>query len=276
MLPNFLIIGSQKAVTTSIYHILGGHPEIYFPDIKELNFFFFDHYFEKGIDFYSRNFNNMPPDNKCCGEASPGYICHPEAPARIKKSLPDAKLILTDRNPIERAYSQYWDNRRSLVEPLSFQEVMDRALTETYIPGKLGYFSRGTYIQYIRRYLKQFDHDQLLVLTFDELKKNPAQFYKKIFEFLDVDDSFACDQAGQAYNYSAVWKNPFYQWFLNNNAYQRLLKGRMRSFLFWGPRKRFTYPPLDPAQKSILIDFFKPWNDELADFLDIDLQHWNK
>ena len=152
MLPNFLVIGSQKAGTTSIYHVLKAHPQIFQPERKEINYFFHEEEYAKGENWYRQYFENIPEGVKALGEATPGYIVHPEAPARIHRLLPDAKLILTVRHPVNRAYSQYWDNRRSLSEYRSFEEVVEIALEANYAPGRLGYFSRSTYIQYIQRF----------------------------------------------------------------------------------------------------------------------------
>ena len=76
MQPNFLIIGSQKAGTTSLYHVLKQHPEIYLPARKEVNYFFLQSEYDKGFKAYLQNFDPAPPEVKAVGEASPGYICH--------------------------------------------------------------------------------------------------------------------------------------------------------------------------------------------------------
>ena len=95
------------------------HPEIFMPAKKELNFFFHNAEYAKGQNYYQSYFNTAPASAIAIGEASPGYICHPETPKRIQRLLPNAKLIVTVREPIARAYSQYWDNRRSLSESIN-------------------------------------------------------------------------------------------------------------------------------------------------------------
>lgn len=276
MLPNFLIIGSQKAGTTSLYNILKQHPQVFMPEKKEVNFFFLEKEFRKGMAYYQQYFADIPVGKKVFGEASPGYICHPQAPGRIKESLPYAKLILTVRNPIERAYSQYWDNRMTLSEPRPFNQVMDMALNETYEPGKLGYFSRGTYIQYINRYLELFDANQLLILLFDDLRDDPLKFYRTCFEFLEIDPAFHSAEMDTAFNPSSVWDNFLYNWFFNHPATQRFLPAKSKRLVFWGKQRRFQYPPMDQATKQRLIQFFAPWNRELANFLGRDLSHWSE
>jgi hypothetical protein len=275
MLPNFLIIGSQKAGTTSLYRVLKQHPEIFMPERKELNFFFHDSEYAKGENYYRSYYSPTSDSAKAVGEASPGYICHPQAPERIHKLLPDVKLILTVREPIERAYSQYWDNRRSLSEYHSFSQVIDLALEDTYHPGRLGYFSRGTYIQYIRRYLALFPAENLLVLLFKDLKADPNVFYRRCFEFLGVDPGFTCPEMTLAANPAAVWDNPLYRWFFDHPGRARRLMVKLRRFTFWGKRVPYQYPPIDPESKARLVEFFKPWNAQLGEFLGRDLSHWN-
>jgi hypothetical protein len=276
MLPNFLIIGSQKAGTTSLYNILQQHPQVFMPEKKEINFFFLDKEFCKGIEYYQGFFADIPAGKKAYGEASPGYICHPQAPRRIKEFLPHTKLILTVRNPIERAYSQYWDNRMTLSESRQFDQTLDIALNETYEPGKLGYFNRGTYIQYIKHYLELFNADQFLVLLFDDLRDDPSKFYRRCFEFLEIDPTFRTPEMETAFNPSSVWDNFLYNWFFDHPSAQRFLPARLKRLVFWGKQRRFQYPPMDAATKQRLIHFYAPWNRDLADFLERDLSHWSE
>jgi hypothetical protein len=276
MLPNFLVIGSQKAGTTSLYNILKEHPQVFMAEKKEVNFFFLDSEFRKGIEHYQKFFSDISPGKIACGEASPGYICHPLAPARIKEYLPNVKLILTVRNPIERAYSQYWDNRMTLSEPHEFAQTLDFALNDTYEPGKPGYFSRGTYMQYIQRYLKLFSPDQLLVLLFDDLRQDPSKFYRMCFEFLGVDSDFRPPDMDRAFNPSSVWDNLIYTWFFERPPAQRFLPPRLKRLVFWGRQKRFRYPPMDETTRQRLVEFYTPWNQELAAFLKRDLSAWSE
>jgi hypothetical protein len=266
MFPNFLIIGSQKAGTTSLYHVLRQHPQIFMPEKKELNFFFKEDEFARGPAYYARFFADSPP-RRLRGEASPGYICHPDAPKRIHALLPDVKLILTVREPIRRALSQYWDNRRHLNEPLTFEDAARRYLSDEYRPGEKGYFSRGVYMRYIRSYLRYFPREQLLVLVFEDLIADPHAFYRKIFDFLGVDTDFETEDFSRAYNPTTVWKNPFYQILLRKPRYQRYIPARARRLFYWGSQTRFTPPPIREETRERLEAFFRPWNEALEAFL---------
>jgi hypothetical protein len=276
MLPNFLIIGSQKAGTTSLYNVLKQHPQIFLPKRKEVNYFFLQSEYDKGLKHYLAHFEPAPPEALAVGEASPGYICHPLAPACIHRRLPDAKLILTVRHPADRAYSQYWDNRRSLSEHRTFEQAVETALHATYHPDKLGYFSRGTYIQYIQRYLELFDRDQLLVLPFDNLRTDPHAFYRRVFEFLGVDQNFTTAAMTESFNPAAIWHNPLYRFFFKKPSRVRWLPARLRRFTFFGERTPWRYPPMQPETRQKILDFYHPWNMQLAEFLGQDLSAWDR
>ena len=275
MLPNFLIIGSQKAGTTSLYYVLKQHPQIFMADKKEINFFFKDDEYARGPEHYATHFVNSA-NWLARGEASPGYICHPEASTRIHALIPDVKLILTVRDPIKRAISQYWDNRRHLNESLTFAQAVDRYLSDDYHPEKIGYFSRGLYMRYIRRYLELFPRENLLVLPFEEMLSDAENFYKRIFTFLGVDESFVSEDFIEAFNPTEVWKNPFYQILLRRPRYQTRIPAKLRRLFYWGKKMRFSAPPIDEASHQRLVNFYKPWNDELREFLGVDLASWGQ
>ncbi len=275
-LPNFLIIGSQKAGTTSLYHVLRKHPEIYMPDTKEVNYFFYENKYSKGIEYYKNYFSNVPQSVQVVGEASPGYICHPLVPERIKRDLPDIeKLIVTVRNPVDRAFSQFTDNLRHLEAELTFDEAFDTAMNEVFEPGKLGYFSRGTYIQYIEKYVQLFGRDRLLVLVFEDLKTDPVSFYGKCFEFLGVDPEFQCPEMDRKFNASNIWSNPVYSWFFKRPRNTRFLTPQLQRLLCRGKQRRYE-ALMSPEIRNRLVEFYKPWNDRLSEFLGRDLSDWNQ
>ncbi len=275
-LPSFLILGSQKAGTTSLYHILRKHPEIYMPDTKEVNYFFYESKYSRGIKYYKTFFENTPQGVKAIGEASPGYICHPLVPERIKRELPHIeKLIVTVRNPINRAFSQFTDNLRHLEAECTFEEALKFSLNEVFEPGKLGYFSRGTYIQYIERYVDLFGRNNLLVLVFEDLIKDPLAFYRKCFEFLDVDPAFQCPEMERKFNASNIWSNPVYSWFFEHPKSTCFLSPHMRRLLCRGKERKYK-ATMSQETRNRLIEFYTPWNNRLSQFLNRDLSEWNQ
>ncbi len=99
--PDFLIIGTQRGGTTSLFSLLSAHPGIFMPEEKEVHYF--DLNYEKGIDWYTAKFPAHPRETKVIsGEASPYYLYHPHVPARVAKDLPEVKLIALLRDPVNR------------------------------------------------------------------------------------------------------------------------------------------------------------------------------
>jgi hypothetical protein len=123
-LPDFLLLGAQKAGTTALYEYLRRHPQITGPSWKEVSFF--DRHWARGESWYRGNFPNLARTRgKLVGEASPSYVLHPLAPQRVQELVPDARLIVLVRNPVDRAFSQYNHEVALGREPLPFEEALD-------------------------------------------------------------------------------------------------------------------------------------------------------
>lgn len=194
-LPDFLIIGAQRAGTTALYEYLRRHPGIAGPAWKEVNFF--DVHHRRGQAWYRGHFPIR--SRAIVGEASPSYLFHPLAPERVAALLPEARLIALLRNPIERALSHYHHEVDLGREPLPFEEALERE--EERMRGELermlgdpAYFSdawwnhtyvaRGRYAEQLERWLAFFPREQLLVLTSEELFAQPRQTYACVLDFL--------------------------------------------------------------------------------------------
>jgi hypothetical protein len=276
MLPDFLAIGAQRSGTTSLFQVLRRHPEIFMPDVKEVNFFFHDNHYRRGVDYYRSVFAEAPARARAVGEASPGYICKPGVARRIHELLPEVKLVAVLRNPVDRAYSQYWDNRRFLAEPLSFEQAMDVALTPDYRHGKRGYFSRGVYIEQLANYLELFGREQLLVLIFEDLKQDPEATFERCFEFLGVEPGFRCPEMTQASNSAMTWDNPVHAFFLEHNRYQRYVPRHWIKQACRGPLVKRRYSAMSAEARERLLAFYRPYNRRLEEFLGRELPAWQR
>jgi hypothetical protein len=274
-LPNFLIIGSQKCGTTSLHDILNQHPEANMSSVKEINFFTTDKKYNKGLDYYKSYFKLQKENHKVSGEASPGYICHPKVPERIAKNLgTDLKLVLILRDPIKRAFSQYWDNRRQLSENLSEEQIVNRYLFSDYNPNERGYFSRGVYIKYIKDYFNHFDPANLHIMILEELIKNQTGELHRLYNFLGIDKTLGLQKLPKASNASMIWENPIYQFFFKHHYFQQILPSRGRVLLNFGKKKTYKYElPNDKILKTVKI-FYEPYNQELSRLLGKPLKYW--
>ena len=197
-LPDFLILGAQKAGTTALYAYLRRHPSITGPSWKEVSYF--DRHYARGEAWYRGNFpNRSRTRRKLVGEASPSYLFHPLGPERVRALLPEARLIALVRNPVDRALSHYNHEVALGREPLSFEDALGaederlRGELERLV-GDPRYFSRpwwshtykarGRYAEQLERWLVVFPPEQLLVLPTEDLAAKPERTHACVLEFL--------------------------------------------------------------------------------------------
>ena len=198
--PNFIIAGFPKCGTTSLFHYLKQHPEIFMPKQKELHFFTQPQIFKlnkgpkdkvvkqshiKSEKEYLELFKSVK-DEIAVGDASPSYINYPENFGMIKQYLNDPKVIVIVRDPIDRAYSNYLHLKRELRETMDFFSALkneDNRREESY--SDFWYYRfNSTYYKKILMAKKTFSN--VLVLTAEEFKRNPEITLKKVYSFLGV------------------------------------------------------------------------------------------
>lgn len=209
--PDFFIVGAAKAGTSSLHNYLSQHPEIFMPDLKE------PHFFSEwrpptpapdDLDGYLSLFEGVPEGVRA-GEASTSYLCSADAPARLKRFRPDAKIIMVLRDPVERAYSQYWNHTRDSVEPLSFEEALEAE------PGRAErgwwcgyhYVGCGLYAEQVKRYLDLFGGKSVRVYLFEDLVRDGEGVCRDLFSFLGVDVGHTVE-VGRALNRSGPPRSP--------------------------------------------------------------------
>jgi hypothetical protein len=180
MLPNFVVIGAPKAGTTSLYHYLATHPQIFVSDPKELRFFIEEINWKKGLRWYEAQFARAG-DALARGEATPEYALHPVysgVAERIARVLPDARLIYLVRHPIERMRSQYRDR---VLDRLELRPI------ESALRDDPQYLDGSRYAFQLEQYTRWFDPDRLLVLPTERLGDDRRGVMRRVFEFLGVD-----------------------------------------------------------------------------------------
>jgi hypothetical protein len=183
-LPNFLIIGAMKAGTTSLYHYLRPHPQIFMSRIKELNFFDKQGTWPRGFGWYAKQFREARPSAVALGEASPLYTQHPHhagIPERIAAHLPDVRLIYVVRDPIERIRSHY----QHLVAVGLERKPVDRAVLENPL-----YLNVSRYAFQIEQYLPHVPRERILVITSESLRDDRSAIIKRVYSFLGVTADF--------------------------------------------------------------------------------------
>ncbi len=278
MLPNFIICGIQKGGTTSLYHYLRLQPDVFMPDVKEINFFNIN--YEKGCTWYENHFAPWRGE-RALGEASPLYMWYPEVPGRIASLIPAPRLIFTLRNPIERAYSNYWFNiSRGAQNPnQSFSEAIQNK------DGHRRYITKGFYYEQIMRFLRYFNRNQLHIIITEDLKSNPEGEVRGCLQFMNVNSACLSDLQN-LHNVTTVPKGPLSMklsglWITVKDfvrpwvpdAFGNMTRGIRKGIHGWFfvPEKP---PPMTREDHNYLREVFYKHNTLLADFLERDLHEW--
>jgi Sulfotransferase domain len=200
-LPDFLVIGAQRAGSTSLFAQLCGHSGVAAPSHKEIHYFDLQSF--HSLRWYRSHF---PPAaaarGRLTGEASPYYLFHPAVPARVAAALPDVRLVALLRDPVARAYSQYQLSVRDGHEQLGFEEALSaepgrlagedaRLVTDRAYRGHAhrhhSYASRGLYAEQLRRWHEHVHPERLLVVSSEELFADPERITATVLGFLGLD-----------------------------------------------------------------------------------------
>ena len=200
MLPNFLIIGAQKAGTTSLYHYVRDHPQVFMSRPKEPDFFIAERNWARGREWYVGLFDGAT-DAVAIGEASVCYTMDPTyagVPARISGMVPEARLIYVVREPVERMRSEYLHlrylrKRFPKIEPEHLP--IRRALLE-----HPQYLWSSRYAHQIERFLEYFPRERLLVIVAEDLRDRRRETLRRVLTFLRVDPDWEPEALGEEFN----------------------------------------------------------------------------
>jgi len=253
VLPDYVICGVQKGGTTSLRTYLQQHPQIVMTGLGEVHFF--DAHYADGERWYRRHFPSMftcayhkyvRKAPLVIGESSPFYLAHPFAAKRAKQHIPDAKLIVLLRNPIDRAFSHYQHNRKAGRENgVSFEQALDReserisvGRAQLFADGNLSdknyryyaYAERGIYVDQLMNWMQYFPRKQFLILKSEEFFADTARVMRKVQTFLRI----------------PLWEQAAYP------IHNKSIEGQMR-----------------PETRTRLAAFFRPHNQRLYDFLGV-------
>lgn len=242
--PDFLLVGVMKGGTTSLFRYLSQHPDVLPPFRKEIKYF--DCNYFKGNAWYRAHFplrTKFRDGSKLTGEATPYYIYHPTAHERVASALPQAKIIIILRNPIERAYSHYQHMWRVGREPLSFEDAIaaesQRLAGEaekvtadprypTFMHLQYSYLGRGEYLAQIQRWHSVYPKERVLILRSEDLYREPASTMEQAQDFLALKHWHPKD---------------------------------------YGVFKEGSYEPMQPETREKLAIHFKPQNEALYNYL---------
>jgi hypothetical protein len=254
LLPDFIVIGAQRAGTTSFFNYLCQHPEVHPSFPKEVHYF--SNNFQKGLSWYRSHFPLASSKVKSeevdgrkfiTGEATPYYLCHPHAPLRAFQVVPKALLIVLLRDPVERAYSHYHHEVRMGAETLSFEDALDKEderlqhETQKMVENEqyrsfnhqhFSYLSRGIYLEQIQAWRKHFSPESMLILTSEGFYSEPSKAINQVTDQLGLSGWQLKDT--KKYNSS-------------------------------------PYPEMDARTRKRLVEYYQPYNEKLFEYLNMDL-----
>ena len=201
VLPNFIIIGTVRSGSTSLYYNICEHPSVLTAAYDEIGYF--DSNFHLGTNWYRSMFPTQKEMKKVkketgisiTGEDTPFYFWKKEACQRIFHLLPHVKIISIFRNPVDRAYSNYNLGIRFGTEKSSFEDSIDNEMKclekNTFrecIDRRQSYLSKGMYEKQVKNWLEVFPREQIHFLSTEEMERNPVKTLQKIFNFLEISD----------------------------------------------------------------------------------------
>ncbi len=286
-LPNFIIFGGHKCASTSLAQLLEQHPEVYLSSRKEPNFFLYDegettpngkvNSLESYQHFFQKS-NSKVTNQKARGEASISYISDEKAAYRLKKLIPNVKLIAILRNPVDRAYSHFlFDFRTNVItdQNIKFSQVIAENHQKI--------IERGRYGKYLNIYHQVFSPEQIKVVLFDDFVANKDELLQDIFRFLEVDDSFTTKPIPKE-AVSGVPKNKqIYNFIYQPNPLKSIVTSIIKPFIpaktrnnLWKKaiNQSLKKPKMSLEDRQKLTEIYREDILQLQTLINRDLSHW--
>jgi hypothetical protein len=276
--PTYIGIGAQKCASTWLHRILAAHPEVGIASAKEIDFFSF--YFDRGYQWYERQLSDCRHSG-VAGEISPSYFCDYLAPQRIQAYAPDAKIILSLRNPVERALSNHrHEVRAGHIDGPDYS--FERGLENNPM-----YVEQSLYAKHLRRWLQFFHREQILIILMDDVASRPATVARTVYQFVGVNPDFKSGMENQKFNRSFVnrsdrlfdlkerlyhyTRSPVTRWIWELGS----LLGLKSIYRKFNQKPSELFIP-EPTEQSLsqLRDIFAPEITDLEEMLGQSLESW--
>jgi len=283
-IPNFFIVGAPKAGTTSLYHHLRQHPDIYMSEVKEPDFFSADEIRRQGLYYPSRPVVSAGEyrrlfaasgDASAIGEASVSYLFYASVPGKIRRFNPRSRIIIMLRNPVERAFSHYLMDRRLGLVSITFADAVRR---RTDHPRRdlyhQQYVALGQYREQVQRYLDRFGEGAVKLILFEDFMRDRDGILREIFRFLGVSDAISLPDS-VARNAFKEPRNRLIGRIYARTWIRRLLRGLLPRRWLASLNTHFfrrDKPEFDDATRAYLLDFYRPDIRWLSEHLGRDLE----
>jgi hypothetical protein len=281
-LPNFIIGGALKAGTTSLNHALKQHPDVFMCPIKEPRYFAYDssnpEHVSKGGGFfpirtleeYAALFAGVE-GQQAIGETSPHYLLSDLAPRLIRETIPDVRLIFSLRDPVKRAYSDYWQEVRLGIEKRPLEDAMSEQDYRVLI---------GRYFDQLTPWFDAFDRSRIHLVLFDDLQAQPLDVFRAVCRYLGIADDFVPDMTVR--NRGGVMKNATLGRLMEEikrspvrKAASRIVPNQVRSAMAEARDRNLVKPPPMPEDLELRLKAY--YQDDilrLEDLLQRDLSSW--
>lgn len=253
MLPNYLVAGSMRCGTSALFRGLVNHDDVFGARGKEIHYF--DRNYEKGPEWYATHFADHGGAT-AVGEGTP-YLGDEPAMTRMVTDLPEAKLIVILRQPVDRAYSHYWHNRRREREDRSFEEAFRTDLhSEEAIGPWMNYWRLGKFATYLERLASAVDRDLIHVTFSEDLRDKREETLHAAWRHIGVDPRGGRMEVPPRTGFRKLIRS-------TKNA----IKGRTDDR---------SYPPIDKSTRNELTEVYRDDILQLQDFVGRDLSYWLK
>jgi len=279
MLPHFIIVGAMKSGTSTLAHYLRQHPQIYMPE-EEIHFFDarskYANRWQRGVQWYKNQFDDASRTD-LVGEKTPTYSYLPSVPQRMHQVVPDVKLLWILRNPVDRAYSNYWHAVCAGDEWLSFEEAIRREDERVKQDVWKGYVLRSQYIEQIERFLNHFERDAMHFCLLENFKEDPGSVLGEVCTFLGVDGTKIDLQTIDRRKNATVPPHSVIARYVRGMFDDIPLAGSLIQQLEskFNRRKQPGYPEMSLKVRKRLGRHFTPYNRKLEETVGIDVGIWD-
>ncbi len=309
--PTFILAGAVKSGTSSLYEYLDQHPRVFMSPVKEPHYFSaadmdfraFRPLIRKRVGAFNlQQYLESPMKKKvyrayithwedylklfknagnaiALGEASTSYLWAPSAPGAIREKIPDVKIIILLRNPVQRAFSHYLMDVKNNLTRLSFAEAVreDLAVTGPSWGKNAMYIETGLYAAQVKRYQQVFPPDRLMIILQDDMIQDLSGTLKGIFRFIGVDPDAEIDLKPR-HNTATLPANRVISMLYNNLLMRKYVSGPLGEKLK-APLKKIFFkttglPVLTEAEKRNLSGLFEKDIHELQLLIKRDLSPW--
>lgn len=286
---SLMIIGAQKAGTTSMKNYLGQHPSLQAHPHKELSYFFDPAEHAKGFDAALRKYYNHPSDTTQLIAKNAGLYVSESGIIRLKAHNPDCKLVLILRNPVERTYSSYLMEKNYGAINGTFESIEAVLRKEDTADWRYEFFiGMSLYEKHLTMVYTHFNKEQVRVIRYEDFKLNGATICNDLFKWLDVDADFVPDTHVK-YNVTHINRSPSYgrlvvQLLRNQNPLKKVLRKLMPGKMDYKVGEMLRninktnklYGEIPENMYKVLGEYYAPYNDKLGELTGIDFSDWNK